>query len=62
VTTPGGGVEMFTLGGAPRVTTLTTSGRANVTGESNSKNDLLNRLSRIKGQVRGISRMVEEDK
>jgi DNA-binding FrmR family transcriptional regulator len=33
-----------------------------VTGESNSKNDLLNRLRRIEGQVRGITRMVEEDK
>ena len=26
-----------------------------------SKNDLLNRLSRIEGQVRGIARMVEQD-
>jgi DNA-binding FrmR family transcriptional regulator len=27
-----------------------------------SKTDLLNRLSRIEGQVRGIARMVEQDK
>ncbi len=33
-----------------------------MTGESTSKNDLLNRLSRIEGQVRGIARMIEQDK
>ena len=33
-----------------------------MTGGSTSKNDLLNRLSRIEGQVRGIAKMVEEDK
>jgi len=33
-----------------------------VTGESTSKNDLLTRLSRIEGQVRGIARMIEQDK
>lgn len=33
-----------------------------MTGESTSKKDLLNRLCRVEGQVRGISRMVEEDK
>jgi len=31
-------------------------------GDATSKNDLLNRLSRIEGQVRGIARMVEQDK
>jgi DNA-binding FrmR family transcriptional regulator len=30
--------------------------------EHNDKPKLLNRLSRIEGQVRGISRMVEEDR
>ena len=30
-------------------------------GESTSKDDLLNRLRRIEGQVRGIARMVEQD-
>ena len=29
--------------------------------ESTSKDDLLNRLRRIEGQVRGIARMVEQD-
>jgi DNA-binding FrmR family transcriptional regulator len=33
----------------------------NVSGGSTSKNDLLNRLSRIEGQVRGIAKMVEQD-
>ena len=33
-----------------------------MTGESTSKNDLLTRLSRIEGQVRGIARMIEQDK
>ena len=33
-----------------------------MTGESTSKKDLLKRLSRIEGQVRGIARMVEQDK
>ena len=33
-----------------------------MTGESTSKSDLLNRLRRVEGQVRGISRMVEQDK
>jgi DNA-binding FrmR family transcriptional regulator len=32
-----------------------------MTVERCSKNDLLNRLSRIEGQVRGIARMVEQD-
>jgi len=31
-------------------------------GESTSKSDLLHRLSRIEGQVRGIAKMVEKDK
>lgn len=30
--------------------------------DTNSKQDLLNRLRRIEGQVRGIARMVEDDK
>jgi len=33
-----------------------------VTGESTSNNDLLKRLSCIQGQVRGIAKMVEQDK
>ena len=33
-----------------------------MTGQSTSKNDLLIRLRRVEGQVRGISRMVEQDK
>jgi CsoR family transcriptional regulator, copper-sensing transcriptional repressor len=33
-----------------------------VTAENTSRNDLLNRLSRIEGQVRGIAKMVEQDK
>ena len=32
-----------------------------MTGGSTSKNDLLKRLSRIEGQVRGIAKMVEQD-
>ena len=32
-----------------------------MTGGSTSRNDLLNRLSRIEGQVRGIAKMVEQD-
>jgi DNA-binding FrmR family transcriptional regulator len=35
--------------------------RTVMTVERCSKNDLLNRLSRIEGQVRGIARMVEQD-
>ena len=31
-------------------------------GYSTTKDQLLNRLSRVEGQVRGISRMVEEDR
>jgi CsoR family transcriptional regulator, copper-sensing transcriptional repressor len=31
-------------------------------GYTASKDELLNRLARIEGQVRGISRMVEEDR
>ncbi len=31
-------------------------------GYSASKDDLLKRLSRVEGQVRGVSRMVEEDR
>jgi CsoR family transcriptional regulator, copper-sensing transcriptional repressor len=31
-------------------------------GYSASKDDLLNRLARVEGQVRGIGRMVEEDR
>ena len=30
-------------------------------GEVTSKDDLLNRLRRVEGQVRGIARMVEQD-
>ena len=33
-----------------------------MTGVSNMQRELINRLSRIEGQVRGISRMVDEDK
>jgi len=33
-----------------------------MTDQSTSKKDLLNRLRRVEGQVRGISRMVEQDK
>ena len=33
-----------------------------MTGESTTKQDLLNRLSRIEGQVAEIANMVEEDK
>ncbi len=33
-----------------------------MTEQSTSKNDLLIRLRRVEGQVRGISRMVEQDK
>lgn len=33
-----------------------------VRGYSNSKDDYIKRLSRIEGQVRGLSKMVEEDK
>jgi len=33
-----------------------------MTGAATPNNDLLNRLSRIEGQVRGIARMVEQDK
>jgi DNA-binding FrmR family transcriptional regulator len=35
--------------------------RTVMTVERCSKNDLLNRLSRTEGQVRGIARMVEQD-
>jgi DNA-binding FrmR family transcriptional regulator len=31
-------------------------------GYSDSKTDLLTRLSRVEGQVRGVSKMVQEDK
>ena len=31
-------------------------------GESTPKNDLVNRLSRVEGQVREITKMVEQDK
>lgn len=31
-------------------------------GYSDHKGDVLNRLNRIEGQVRGVARMVEEDK
>ncbi len=31
-------------------------------GYSSSKDDYIKRLSRVEGQVRGLSRMVEEDK
>ena len=34
----------------------------NVNGYTDNKADLRNRLSRVEGQVRGISRMVDEDK
>jgi len=33
-----------------------------VRGYSNNKDDYIKRLSRIEGQVRGLSKMVEEDK
>ena len=33
-----------------------------MTGAAKPNNDLLNRLNRIEGQVRGIARMVEQDK
>jgi CsoR family transcriptional regulator, copper-sensing transcriptional repressor len=33
-----------------------------VRGYTASKDQLLNRLSRVEGQVRGVSRMVEEDR
>ena len=32
-----------------------------MTGEATPNNDLLNRLNRIEGQVRGIARMIERD-
>ena len=34
----------------------------NVNGYTDNKADLRNRLSRVEGQVRGISRMADEDK
>lgn len=46
------GVSLHTLGGYG----------TNVNGYDSSKDDLRQRLRRIEGQVRGISRMVEEDK
>jgi DNA-binding FrmR family transcriptional regulator len=33
-----------------------------VTGYAQNKNELLKRLARIEGQVRGIARMVEDDR
>lgn len=33
-----------------------------MTGGTRAQHDLINRLSRVEGQVRGISRMVEDDK
>ena len=33
-----------------------------MTGAATPKNDLLNRLNRIEGQVRGIAKMIEQDK
>ena len=35
--------------------------RDNLAGYSGSKDDYLKRLRRVEGQIRGISRMVEED-
>lgn len=46
------GVLLHTLGGY----------RMPVNGYDSNKDDLQQRLRRIEGQVRGISRMVEEDK
>ena len=36
--------------------------RAQTRGYSASKQQLLNRLARVEGQVRGVARMVEEDR
>lgn len=40
----------------------TDESRAAMTGRTSAKRELVNRLSRIEGQVRGLSRMVEDDK
>lgn len=48
--------------GGQRPATRTAQGRITMTGtEASNRHDVLNRLSRIDGQVRGISRMVEAD-
>jgi CsoR family transcriptional regulator, copper-sensing transcriptional repressor len=41
---------------------MATNGSNPVRGYTASKGQLLNRLNRIEGQVRGVSRMVEEDR
>ncbi len=40
----------------------TDESRAAMTGRTSAKRELVNRMSRIEGQVRGLSRMVEDDK
>jgi DNA-binding FrmR family transcriptional regulator len=63
VTTASPGVEMFILGERPRRGHSDYSGTESVVADqSTSQTDLLNRLSRIEGQVRGIARMVEQGK
>ena len=63
MTTASPGVEMFILGERPRRGHSDYSGRERVVADqSTSQTDLLNRLSRIEGQVRGIARMVEQGK
>ena len=62
MTTGSPGVAMFILGERPRGN-ADCSGREHVMADqSTPQADLLNRLSRIEGQVRGIARMVEQDK
>jgi DNA-binding FrmR family transcriptional regulator len=39
-----------------------TSGARTIPGYAGSKRDHLNRLSKVEGQVRGVARMVEEDR
>ena len=63
MTTGSPGVAMFIPGERPRHRHSDYSGREHVVADqSTSQTDLLNGLSRIAGQVRGIARMVEQDK
>lgn len=53
------GLREYTLGG---YSTLNRMDTAETRGYAASKEQLLNRLARVEGQVRGVARMVEEDR
>ena len=62
LTTPTGGGRRPRSGTTAATTARQPQKGTKMTGAATPKNDLLNRLNRIEGQVRGIAKMIEQDK